>query len=274
MIPLYLSSVGQVNDAVQARTEVSSLPDENSQGACYAVLHEPQGQFLADFAVLFVNAWGQEYVRSHRGMRTLALNLQRQGIASLRFDYRGTGDSSGSAEAFTVESAQQDIHTALGYLTEASGVSEVIVFSLRLGSLLALSTLADDHRVRRFLCWDPLLTGTQFIQQVQAKAILLNQAYWYNGYAIDSAALQAFAALTISPTLHTPIDLYALTADDAVTNWLTTRTQASWSIRQFLVPTSRSEQAEWGSADALGSFINPHEIVRLVTEQLSQESTL
>lgn len=47
----------------------------------------------SDTAVLFVSSWGFEELCARKFWRLLAADLGREGIASLRFDYPGTGDA-------------------------------------------------------------------------------------------------------------------------------------------------------------------------------------
>ena len=58
---------------------------------------------------------GYEYTHSHRSIRHLADHLARNGIATIRFDYRGTGDSPGSdTDTDRVSGWQRDIEANCG----------------------------------------------------------------------------------------------------------------------------------------------------------------
>jgi len=67
--------------------------------------------------VLIVVGGPQYRAGSHRQFTLLARELARSGVASLRFDYRGMGDSSGPARSF--EAVDEDIGCALERLLGA-----------------------------------------------------------------------------------------------------------------------------------------------------------
>lgn len=56
-------------------------------------LHTPTGDARDLCAVICPVPFGYENICSHRSLRVLADQLARAGIASLRFDFPGTGDS-------------------------------------------------------------------------------------------------------------------------------------------------------------------------------------
>ena len=75
---------------------------------------------------------------SHRQFTLLARQLAEQGIASLRFDYRGMGDSEGDMRTF--EDIDDDIRAAIDtFMTQASNIQQVMLWGFtrcRLGRAL------------------------------------------------------------------------------------------------------------------------------------------
>ena len=67
---------------------------------------------LAELGAVLCAPWGQEYMRTHRALRQLATQLDRAGIHVFRFDYFGTGDSSGDSDAGTPLRWIEDIRSA------------------------------------------------------------------------------------------------------------------------------------------------------------------
>jgi predicted alpha/beta hydrolase len=77
----------------------------------FAVLHEPAGSARA--GIVFCAPILHEYVRSQRLFALLAQALSEHGYRVLRFDYRGTGDSAGTDESFSLTWASVDAKAAV-----------------------------------------------------------------------------------------------------------------------------------------------------------------
>ncbi|MER6738965.1 alpha/beta hydrolase [Streptomyces puniciscabiei] len=78
-------------------------------------------------------------------LKDLAAALTAQGLAAIRFDARGCGDSSHPAEHPTVTSMAQDARTAADHgLAELSSSVPVIYCGISLGALAAASAAAND----------------------------------------------------------------------------------------------------------------------------------
>ncbi len=76
--------------------------------------------------VVIVVAGGPQYrVGAHRQFVTLARLLSKQGVASIRFDHRGTGDSTGNLRGFMDMNA--DIKSAVDTLCKHAPDIEKIV---------------------------------------------------------------------------------------------------------------------------------------------------
>lgn len=97
-------------------------------------------------AVLIVVGGPQYRAGSHRQFTLLARSLAARGIASLRFDYRGMGDSSGAARNF--EQVDADLRAGVDQLLAAvPGSTEVVVWGLCDAASAALFYAHQDARV-------------------------------------------------------------------------------------------------------------------------------
>jgi exosortase A-associated hydrolase 1 len=104
--------------------------------------------------VLVVVGGPQYRVGSHRQFALLARHLAAHGIAAMRFDYRGMGDSEGEERDF--ETIQDDIRAALDAFVEAvPGLTEVVLWGLCDGASAAAMYAPDDARVRGLVLLNP-----------------------------------------------------------------------------------------------------------------------
>jgi dienelactone hydrolase len=87
-----------------------------------------------------------------------ARRLAEHGIASLRFDFRGFGDSEGQRESLTLTGEINDASAAIDYLATLPEIDlqRLGLIGLSLGGLVAAETAARDPRVQSVVLWSPL----------------------------------------------------------------------------------------------------------------------
>jgi len=117
-------------------------------------------------ALLICPAGFRDYMRSHRLLKQLAVNLSERGIHVLRFDYTGCGDSAGSWEDSSVNDWINDIGLAAEELQALSMVDSLSFLGVRLGA--SLLTYANLKRIpaKKFVLWDPILVGAQYLESL------------------------------------------------------------------------------------------------------------
>ena len=135
----------------------------------------------ASRGVLIVVGGPQYRAGSHRQFTLLARELAATGIASLRFDHRGMGDSSGEARTF--ESVNEDIGCAIDRLIEAApAVNEVVIWGLCDAACAALFYAHGDFRVRGVVLVNPWVRTEHGIAQTHLRhyygARLLDSGFW------------------------------------------------------------------------------------------------
>lgn len=150
------------------------------QGAAlFGILSLPENP--APRGVLIVVGGPQYRAGSHRQFTELARALAQQGIAAMRFDYRGMGDSEGDKRDF--EAVGDDLRAAVDRLTSAvPGIDEVVIWGLCDGASAAMFYAGGDPRVTGLVLLNPWVRTTSGLAKATLKhyyrARLLDAELW------------------------------------------------------------------------------------------------
>ena len=115
---------------------------------------------MARGAILCAPPIGREARAGRRAMRSLALSLASRGWVTLRFDFDGTGDSSGGFnDVGRDEMWIASVVEATTYL-RSLGLDSVSAVGMRLGATL-IGVAADRHDLdlSAVVLWDPCDSG-------------------------------------------------------------------------------------------------------------------
>lgn len=118
--------------------------------------------------VVLCNPFGYEAMCLHRAYRTLAERLAAAGIAALRFDYHGTGDSAGSDhDPDRLRAWVDSVGLAIEELRRRAEVVDVSLFGIRFGATMAYLSALERHDVSSLVLWSPYLTGRAFLREMR-----------------------------------------------------------------------------------------------------------
>ncbi|HEY3418255.1 MAG TPA: alpha/beta fold hydrolase [Armatimonadota bacterium] len=116
---------------------------------------------VADFTpggaegALLLPGWGGTRYGPQRILLQTAAALAERGLATLRLDFRGRGDSTGSAAAATLDSMIEDAITAATWLT-AEGVQRLHLIGICSGGNVALGAASRLPQTASLTCWSLL----------------------------------------------------------------------------------------------------------------------
>jgi exosortase A-associated hydrolase 1 len=169
-----------------AQYEVAALP-----AAERAVFFQCQGEQLvgilsgaeqpATRGVLILVGGPQYRAGSHRQFTLLARHLAEHGVPSLRFDYRGMGDSGGEVRSF--EDVSPDIRCAIDRLFGHNpGLKDVVIWGLCDAASAALLYAHQDARVSGLVLLNPWVYTEQGAARTQLRHYyvrrLFSRALW------------------------------------------------------------------------------------------------
>ena len=120
-----------------------------------------QNQESRSHAVLICHPLGHEYSRSYRNLQQFSLHLTKAGFDIFRFDYAGTGNSSGKPEEAETSDYIQNINTAAQYIRQKSQSKKLSVIAVRMGAPLVVQ--ADIDELENLILWDPVVSGSNYI---------------------------------------------------------------------------------------------------------------
>ena len=130
---------------------------ENAGQKLYGMLHLPDRVDRSPVVALFHGFTGTK-IEPHRIFVKMARELMGQGIAALRFDFRGSGESEGEFVDMTAEGEISDALQSLDFLQAQPELDpyRMGVLGLSMGGLVAACVAGRDARVKSLALWAAL----------------------------------------------------------------------------------------------------------------------
>ncbi|MEM9634069.1 MAG: alpha/beta hydrolase family protein [Pseudomonadota bacterium] len=125
------------------------------------------------FAVLFLSPWGLEEFLTRKFYRYLSEKFAEIGIASLRFDYPGTGNAIDDAE----EGISAWLGTVQGAVTELkslAGVSRVLLLGQGIGAGLAYQHAINASDIAGMALLAPVFKGRAYLRELRVWSNFVN----------------------------------------------------------------------------------------------------
>ncbi len=237
-------------------------------------LYQPAGA-SAGKAVLLCPPLGQEQIRCHRLYRQLAHALAAEGIAVLRFDYYGCGDSVGASDQVDWQRCLADTRDAANELRRRCGTDRIVAFGARLGGSIALAA-AEAACFSELVVWDPVLDGNAYVARMEAMQAALWQdpqrfctprqasdadGQWL-GFPIGKGLRQPLLELHCGPA-NVPIWILDSLEPGATREWQSLGVHAS-QVKTFQPPTP------WDDLGRLETAILSHAVIQAVTAHVRE----
>lgn len=248
-----------------------------SQRPLFGIHHAPPGAALPSGVVLCPPI-GQEYMRTHRALRQLAMQLNRAGMHALRFDYAGVGDSSGDDLEATIEGWLEDVGTAIDELKDSAGVGRVSLVGIRLGA--ALAWLAGRRRddIEQIVLWDPVVRGRDYLAELVAvsepqalvqQALARGDTIGLGGFAMTAALRGQIEAIDLCDGEVAKAASFVVVSEE--------RDEHARLCAHLDVPGGRARYAcipgtsSWVDAEQMGAVLLPQAIIQAIVASLAQD---
>ncbi len=136
---------------------------------CFGWLHRPAaGRPARAGGLVICNPFGHEAVSAHRTLRHFAEAAAALGVAALRFDYHGTGDSTGDDRVpGRWDAWVESVHAAMDELRR-TGITHVYLLGVRLGAAIATAAAARRGDVAGLVAVVPVVSGRQWWRETRA----------------------------------------------------------------------------------------------------------
>lgn len=226
-------------------------------------------------------------MRAHRAFRQLTNLLVRRGFHVLRFDYYGTGDSSGEGAEATLSAWLDNIGTAVAEMRDSAGVDRVSLTGLRFGASMALMASLKREDVNRVVLWDPILEGSSYLAAslgLERITDSVGPTTSENGQFPQGVV--GMGGFPLTPHLKrelAAVDLIGLRVPSGKATDLIVSSEnpnarelvSRWhsegaSARYRCVPS----EGDWSKGDRFGSALIPQAIIKGVVEALTAKSAV
>ena len=119
-------------------------------------------------ALIMLHGTGSQKDEAGDLYKKLADKLAAQGIASLRIDFAGNGDSKAPSQTYTLKSAVADGQAALKYLKKHSAIDgqRIGVLGFSQGALISQLLVLAEPEIKTMVVWSPVVgDGTKPMQK-------------------------------------------------------------------------------------------------------------
>ncbi len=155
------------------------------------ILALPESTARVPRGVVFIHGWGGNRIGPHRIIVKVARALARQGVASLRFDLRGRGDSEGDPDAATLDRMIEDTCAAIDLLRRRTNLDHVNLWGICSGGNVAIGAATLKPDVTRMV----LLSTLPFIPQKKASEKVARTKKHAFGYLRKLVSLKTWKKL-------------------------------------------------------------------------------
>ncbi len=201
--------LSQIDSNAQPEISVQNITNGALQLFCTHVRHRQKNHN----ALLMVASHGYEQSRTDRSYRSLAIELAKQNVHSMRLDLSGTGNSSlASTDVNSLRQWRSDIRCAAKVLLEQSGCSTISVLAGRFTASLLDNELFESIELEQAFLWDPIVSGERWWQaRLKLYRDMTTSGFYYLKPRIvsDPKGLQT-PGLSINTQLRADIDAFKL----------------------------------------------------------------
>jgi alpha/beta superfamily hydrolase len=149
------------SDSEAGTTEEASFVGPSGQ-RILTFLHRPTSGAV-DRGVILCSSLYEDFAVNYRWELLVARSLAGRGCATVRFHYRGQGNSDDLRGGMTFHTMLADARTAASWLLDRTGTAELTVIGSRLGALVA-AELASEHDDTPLVLWSPIVEGGDFFR--------------------------------------------------------------------------------------------------------------
>jgi pimeloyl-ACP methyl ester carboxylesterase len=238
----------------------------------YGVYHAPRAQHGRKTGIVLCYPFGQEYMRAHRAFRQLSLSLSKSGFHVLRFDYSGSGDSSGDAAAFGIAASVADVGIAIDELRDTADLERVLLLGMRLGGSIAALSAMDRDDVSHLVLWDPVADGSSYVDELLSgvDAARTTGTVGVMGYPVTVALQNELRSMRISQLVSEACTQLLLTCDADTTD--------ERSLERGLAAPGRTVTfmhaplpGRWNEVDNWGSAMLPQSTIQSIVGWIERE---
>lgn len=129
----------------------STINFKSPNGTLYGILGEPDAAPHA--AVVFIHGWSGCRCGPHRIYVEAARRLNAQGVATLRFDLSGRGESEGDWQVCGLDEMIDDTSAAVDFLRARWGALPVVLWGMCSGGNVAIGTATLRGDIRHLVTW-------------------------------------------------------------------------------------------------------------------------
>lgn len=194
---------------IPVHQENGSIPTD--RGGRYVSLVAPGGDSPLREGVVLVPPFGEEAKGAVRVYMRLARGLAERGVASLRLDLGGAGDSSGRHADMTWDAWCDDVRAALAWARHyrpATGGWGLL--GARMGGLMAaeVASNAGELGPTRLVLVEPVIDGRQYVKELQRRQDIRRmmsgkgsgdedgpEARWERGKTVDFGGFEVASEL-------------------------------------------------------------------------------
>lgn len=181
---------------------------ENHGQKIFGMFHRPLHAKKSP-AVLMCHGFGGTKISKFRVYVLLSERLAEAGIASFRFDFRGSGDSEGDFSEMTLAGEVSDALKAMSFLENHPAVDpeRIGILGRSLGGVVAVQAAKKLGNIKSLALWSPAFNGKQWLEKwatVQNPAMdsrLKKQLMRFNGQLANETFLKEFFGVRLEEEL-------------------------------------------------------------------------